>query len=1157
MKASKQMKKYFQSLEEQAKTMHKIAEAARKRSYDPAKEVEIMLAKNVAEQVLGLVSVVAPQLKESNMVKRIQELEKEYGPLDWRVAMTIAVEIAQEKFCKFENKIEAMEVGIRTGFTYVTFGVVSSPLDGFTSLEIKKRRDGKEYFCLNYSGPIRNAGGTMAAVSVIIADYVRQQFGYSKYDPDEKEVKRTFAEISDYHDWVTNLQYFPSEEESTYMMQNLPVEISGDPSEKYEVSNINLKDLPRVNTNRIRSGFCLLHSSCLPLKGPKLWAKLGKWYKEFGINDWDWLEEFITIQKKNKAKGKQDSGAKIKPDYTFVSDIVAGRPVLGHPLRTGAFRLRYGRSRVSGYSGQAINPATMHSLLDYIASGTQCKVERPGKGTVVMPCDTIDGPIVKLTDGSVKYLANEDEAIKFKKEINKILYLGDILINYGDFFDRAHALVPSGYCEEHWIQELEEASVKLFGTIDEEKISEITGISESSIKKLREKPLTMKISYSAAKKISESLSIPLHPKHIYYYNSLNLEQAKKLLELKAHHVDEDKIVFENIKETKNLLELIGMPHDVHNREFLIISGKQADAIKDLKPSNGDNVLQLISNSVGVEIRDKNGIFIGARMGRPEKAKMRKLQGQPHGLFPVSDEGGRLRSFQSVLEKGKVESDFSVYYCEKCDKRVVLPRCYYCDSKTKRAFIAENDELVFKETEGVKLSQKQSVPFREIMDYSLNKLKTRVYPDLIKGVRGTINKNHIPEHPIKGILRAKHKINVNKDGTTRYDCSEITLTHFKPKEVGASINKLIEMGYEKDINGKSLKDVDQILELKPQDVVLPACLASPDEPSDEVLFRTTKFIDELLVKLYKQKPYYNLDTKEELIGHLVIGLAPHTSTGTLGRIVGFSKTQGLLAHPYYHAAMRRDCDGDESCVFLLMDGFLNFSKSYLPGTRGGTMDAPLVLTYNLDPSGVDDMVFNLDIEWNYPLELYRAAQEYKMPWDIKIELINERLGKVSQFESMGFTHDTDNFNAGVLCSAYKLLPSMGEKLDGQMELASRINAVDESDVARIVIEKHFMRDIRGNLRKFSQQGYRCVKCNDKYRRPPLNGICRCGGKIIFTISEGGIVKYLEPAIMIAEKYGVSTYLKQTLELTKRMIEDLFGKEKEKQIGLDAWTGSAKT
>jgi DNA polymerase II large subunit len=437
---------------------------------------------------------------------------------------------------------------------------------------------------------------------------------------------------------------------------------------------------------------------------------------------------------------------------------------------------------------------------------------------------------------------------------------------------------------------------------------------------------------------------------------------------------------------------------------------------------------------------------------------------------------------------------------------------------------------------------------------LKKLNTKIYPDMIKGIKGTANINHVPEHLIKGILRAKHSISVFKDGTTRYDISEVPLTHFKPKEIGVSVEKLKKMGYTYDTKGRSLERGDQVLELKPQDIVIPCSPDSPDEPADEVLFRTANFIDELLEKLYNQKPYYKLNSKDDLIGQVVIGLAPHTSAGILGRIIGFSKTQAYLAHPMFHAAMRRDADGDESCILLLMDGFLNFSKEYLSNRNGATMDAPLVLTYILNPAEVDDMVFDLDIGWRYPLELYAAAKEFKPASSVKVNQLGRHIGTSLQYEGIGFTHGTDDFNAGILCSEYKLLPSMEEKLFGQMDLAMKIRAVDSGDVARLVIEKHFIRDIKGNLRKFSTQQFRCSSCNEKYRRPPLMGRCtKCGGKIIFTISEGSIIKYLEPTISLGKKFHIPAYLTQTIALTKQRIENYFGKEADSQAGLGKWFG----
>lgn len=209
---------------------------------------------------------------------------------------------------------------------------------------------------------------------------------------------------------------------------------------------------------------------------------------------------------------------------------------------------------------------------------------------------------------------------------------------------------------------------------------------------------------------------------------------------------------------------------------------------------------------------------------------------------------------------------------------------------------------------------------------------------------------------------------------------------------------------------------------------------------------------------------------------------------------------------------------------------------------------------MNPAEVDDMVHKVDVPSKYPLEFYEACMQYKHPREIKIDQIGKRLGTELQYESMGFTHNVASVSSGVQCSAYKILPTMEEKLRGQMDLAEKIRAVNTEDVARLVIEKHLLRDIKGNLRKFATQRFRCSKCNENYRRPPLAGKCIvCGGNIIFTISEGSVIKYLQPSLSLAKKYAVSTYLKQVLDLTKRMVESTFGKEKEKQAGLGSWFG----
>ena len=1154
--ASPLMEIYFNQITQEIHRLHSLVDSLKKKGLDPVAHVEIPIAKNMAERVEGLISVVAPQIKNCGMVSRIQELEEVYGKLDWRVALTIAEEIAHQKYCSFDNKEQAMEMGIRVGIAYVTNGVVASPLEGFTHLKIKQRQDGKEYVALYFSGPIRSAGGTGASVSVIIGDYVKKKMGYDSYDPTELELKRTSIELADYHEKVTNLQYFPTSDEIEFMVKHLHIQVDGDPSEKFDVSNY--KDLPRIETNKIRNGVCLVIGEGLCQKAPKLWKQLSKWGKEFDLEHWSFLEEFLDLQKKIKSRGqtlesKEGHAAKIKPDYTFIKDIVAGRPVLTHPLRTGGFRLRYGRARNTGLSSMAIHPATMVVLDDYIGVGTQIKVERPSKGSALSLCDSLEGPLVRLHDGSVLFLDTYEKAKEYASRIVEVLFLGDLLINYGDFINRAHVLVPPGYCEEWWLRELERS---LEGK-DLKNICEHLGVADDFFPPLFKNFMTP-VSFEEAKSISSYLKIPLHPRWTYHWKDITPEQVKRLVGwMRKGALSKTKIVLplsygeaSDIRDMspKRILELLGVPHLVVAKEHAVVEKDDAQALllslhslafDESVYENKNDGLEFVNAIAEVSLRDKSGMFIGARMGRPEKAKLRKLTGSPQTLFPVGKEGGRMRSFQSALEKGYIESDFPLRFCSFCKKENIYPYCIACMKPT----IVQDEEHSF---------SRRRLPFKEYFSHALHLSKLPYAPELIKGVRGTSNEDHTPENFIKGVLRAKHRIYVNKDGTVRYDATELSITHFRPLEIGTAVATLKKLGYEKDIHGKVLERDDQLLELKCQDVILPGCVDSMDEGSDYVMFRVAQFIDDLLEYFYRERRFYNLKKKEDLVGHLVMALAPHISAGTVCRIIGFSNTQGFYASPLLHCAVRRDCDGDEVAFMLLMDAFLNFSRKYLPAHRGATQDAPLVVSSSLIPSEVDDMVFDMDITDKYPLEFYQACLEYKMPWEVRLKQVKDVLGTEQQYEGWGFTHDTSDINKGVVCSAYKRLPSMQEKVFGQIQIAEKLRAVDAVDVARLIIERHFIRDIRGNLRKFSMQEFRCVGCNEKYRRPPLIGTClKCGGRIIFTIAEGSVVKYLEPSLSLAEKFNLPPYLRLCLDLTKMRIESAFGKEKERQEGLGKW------
>jgi DNA polymerase II large subunit len=1148
-----QTEEYFHNLVEGVRKEYEVAELARSKGLDPVKKVEIPLAMSLAEKVVGLISTVYPQLGDENskiISQRILDLEKEYGQLDSCVPLKIAEEIALEKYCKFESQLQAMDAGIRIGFAYVTLGVVSSPIEGFTGLKVCKTHNGKEYLSANYSGPVRSAGGTGAAFSLVIIDHLRELFGYSKYDPDEKEIRRFFTEITDYHERINNLQYFPTEEEIIFLAKTIPIEISGDPSEDKEVSNY--KDLPRIETNFIRGGMCLVFAEGLAQKAAKI-ARMVKNArgKGFKLTDWDFLDGYIELHKKRE-KGTKDTVA------TYIKDLVAGRPVFGHPSRSGSFRFRYGRSRVAGFSATSIHPATMFLSNNFLSNGNQLKIERPTKGCIVTSCDIIDGPIVKFKNGSVKKISDIEEAKKAYRDVEEIIYIGDILFPLGDVMNRNAELLKPGYVEEWWKLELDK-KLEISGehlVVDEYNLSLLQAIE-----------------------LSKRYSLPLHPSYIFYWSQIKKEDFIALLGWVSSAVWNGKLVLpystqdrENFKIAKRALELIGADHEVILDNVVITNGESfllnlgMDISSNFKEccenilkacSEKEIVLEILNLFAKYFIKDKAGDFIGARMGRPEKAKLRKLTGSPNVLFPVGEQGGRFKSLNTAVELGFVKSDFPLNHCEKCNLETINSLCEICGEKTFKKYYCSRCAEIKKEDNCLQHGpcfsfSNRRVEIKNLFDQAVQKVcQNKIgVPELIKGVKGSSNAGHDFENIAKGILRAKYNLCVNKDGTIRYDATEIPLTHFKPEEIGASVEKLCELGYTEDIEGTPLTNSSQIIRLMPHDIVLPCCPDTKDERGDDVFFNISKFIDEELEKVYGLPKYYNLKSKEDLIGHLVVCMAPHNCAGVTGRIIGFCKLQGLVASPFMHAAMRRDCDGDEAAVMMLLDVLINFSRKFLPSHRGGTQDAPLVLNAHIRAGEVDDQILDFETCSSYPLSMYEAAEQRKHSSEVKIVTVKTLLkeGK-DPFVYSGFTHNTSNFNTGMFNSSYKSLPTMKDKVDAAMSLAEKLRAVDASDVARLIIERHLIRDIRGNLRKFSHQEFRCVACNEKFRRPPLIGVChKCGGKIIFTISEGSIKKYLEQAIMLADNYNIPSYTKQALNLVKLYIESIFGKETEKQIDL---------
>jgi len=569
----------------------------------------------------------------------------------------------------------------------------------------------------------------------------------------------------------------------------------------------------------------------------------------------------------------------------------------------------------------------------------------------------------------------------------------------------------------------------------------------------------------------------------------------------------------------------------------------------LRANPSKDVMEIVQVLAGFPVKRKAPTRIGCRMGRPEKANPRLMKPPVHVLFPVSLRGGATRSVIKAAEGGEIYVEVARLECPKCGTVGFTRKCPKCGTIANYTRVCPRCKRPTKEERCLACNvrtgyfDQRRVELKPLIDEALQRLQEEA-PREVKGVRGMTSAHKIPEPIEKGILRAKHRIYVFKDGTARFDATDAPLTHFRPREVGTSVERLRELGYERDCEGKPLERDDQIVELKVQDIILSNACA-------EYLLRASKFVDELLQKFYGLKPYYNASWPANLAGHLVIGLAPHTSVGIVGRVIGFTDANVGYAHPFFHAAKRRDADGDEDAVILLLDALLNFSRRFLPSRRGGMMDAPLILNTRIDPSEIDKEAHNMDVMERYPLEFYDATLHYSSPSELAqlMETVERRLGSEAQYAGLKFSFDTGNIAAGPNTSRYKTLETMEQKTSAQLGLAKKIRAVDERDVAERLIEHHFIPDLKGNMRAFASQQFRCTGCNSKYRRVPLRGQCtRCGGKLILTVTRGGVEKYLQIAMQIAHDYESSDYTEQRLKLVQRDIKSIFESDAHRQLSL---------
>jgi DNA polymerase II large subunit len=1101
---------YHAHIESEVERAYAAAELARRQGLDPTLTVEVPRAQDMAMRVEKLLG----HLRLDGISEEIRERAATASREEVALAMARRIALDAGHGRSLEDRLDA---GLRVGLAILTEGILVAPLEGLAEVHLRTNGGGPGYVELSYAGPIRAAGGTAQALSVLFADIVRRDLGLDAYHAEEAEVGRYQEEIPLYKH-LQHLQYVPSAEEIDLIARHVPVCISGESTEgDAEVSAF--RNLPRVPTNGIRGGACLVIAEGLCQKAPKL----QKIVDRMGIAGWEFLEKLG----RRKIAEVEDGHA---PKY--LTEAVGGRPVLAYPHRPGGFRLVYGRARTAGLASCAVNPATMLVLRSFVAVGTQVKLEFPGKATAMALCDGVEGPIVELSDGTLMAVHDLDTAREVLPRIRRIIDLGELLVPFGEFLENNRALVPSSYSPEWHRAELAAAGAPP---------SDLVAIP----------------SYAEALAAAARWSVPLHPRHLLFWHDLTIAQIDELSRFveRSGQLEDGCLVLPWEAGPRELLVTLGFLHAPSKDQTLRGEAGQTPALLGglgLAPGDGRPVreraldpaatdpLDYVSQLSGVVVRARGPSRIGARVGRPEKARQRRMSPNVHALFPVGEAGGSHRSIPEaarVTQRDGVGVALGTRRCPACGKSTVWLRCA-CGTHTDP-------------TGEVKT---QPLPVARLWADANLRLRLPRVPE-VKGVKGLTSPGKVPETLEKGILRAAHGISVYQDGTARFDLTDLPLTHFRPVEIGLPIPRAVALGYATDWTGEPLERPDQLVELRPQDVVL-------SQSCGEYLLQLAQFVDAELVKLYGVDAFYHATRASDLIGHIVVALAPHTSGGVAGRILGFTQADACFAHPVFHAAKRRNCDGDEDSVTLLLDTLLNFSRSYLPENRGALMDKPLVLTTRLDPTEVDKEALNVDVASEYPLAFYRMAQAGRPAKEAEplIPTLARRLKDAEPLVGIGFTHDTTDIAGGPVRSAYREAGSMARGVELSLGLTAQIRAVDVADAIALVLNTHFLPDLMGNLKSYATQKFRCKSCNASYRRPPLAGRCSartmggapCDGELVPTVYEGAVRKYLGLSQRLAAAVGVTPYLRQRIRLLETSLETMFPTSAE-QTTLEGFPG----
>ncbi|MFB6186921.1 MAG: DNA polymerase II large subunit, partial [Halobacteriaceae archaeon] len=127
------MEEYFKRIENDLDEALSIAKTAREKGKDPVTDVEIPVAKDMADRVENILGI-------TGVADRVRELDSKMDREE--ATLKLAEDFANGNVGEFQSREGKIEGAVRTAVALLTEGVVAAPIEGIDGVSIEENDDG-------------------------------------------------------------------------------------------------------------------------------------------------------------------------------------------------------------------------------------------------------------------------------------------------------------------------------------------------------------------------------------------------------------------------------------------------------------------------------------------------------------------------------------------------------------------------------------------------------------------------------------------------------------------------------------------------------------------------------------------------------------------------------------------------------------------------------------------------------------------------------------------------------------------------------------------------------------------------------------------------------------------------------------------------------